>query len=210
MWYPTTSQNTLPLEIIRSMGINKHSVPSKYATSFSARQKRPSKSVRLTTKHVRKQEIVAIPLLPPLPQPSEHLKSVLLTINNMDHSNMSATASRPSFSGKGRKVQCAKINGFFAFRSFYAKSIKNIHYQRILSSLLSAAWKAEESKETWRRYAIIYNESRRDSDFVQWLCKSLNLYESGGDKVEINDGIIQTGNYNLMDIHVEDVYLVPK
>ncbi|RLV83124.1 Mating-type-like protein ALPHA1 [Meyerozyma sp. JA9] len=128
----------------------------------------------------------------------------------MEHSSMSVTASRPSFSSKGRKVKCAKINGFFAFRSFYAKSIKNIHYQKILSSLLSSAWKVEESKDTWRRYAIIYNESRRDSDFVHWLCKSLNLYESGDDKIEINDGFIRAGDFSSMDIHVEDVYLVPK
>lgn len=211
MWYPTTFRNqgcSKEYKII--MGINRHSVPSKFITLFSARPKRLSKSMRLTTKHVRRQENVAIPLLPPLPQPSEHLKSVLLTINNMEHSSMSVTASRPSFSSKGRKVKCAKINGFFAFRSFYAKSIKNIHYQKILSSLLSSAWKVEESKDTWRRYAIIYNESRRDSDFVHWLCKSLNLYESGDDKIEINDGFIRAGDFSSMDIHVEDVYLVPK
>lgn len=189
------------------MGINRHSVPSKYKTSFSATSNVSTKKRKVDGVNPVKSEKVAIPHLPPLPNPSNNIKNILLSINNLDHIERERPIVLRAINSTTKRL-FAKIDGFIAFRSFYAKSIKNIHYQRLLSSLLSTAWKSEVTKDVWRTYAIFYNASERKSDFVNWLCSSLNLHKHCTTKENNSHDIYITETSKSANIQMEDIYLI--
>nr|AZQ56623.1 MAT alpha 1 protein [Suhomyces bolitotheri] len=117
--------------------------------------------------------------LPPIPQPSENLKLLLLKFNSLNNPNLGSTISgenRDISKSKNRKFANGKINGFIAFRTFYCKSILNPNHQRILSKQLGKIWQKEITKDDWNLYALTYNlRDDKTLHFVEWLCNALNI-----------------------------------
>lgn len=114
--------------------------------------------------------------LPALPEPSMSLQKVLLEFNVLNQ----ATASRDSNTkARSKKLVTSskdrRMNGFFAFRAFYCRSILDPLHQRRLSILLGKIWENEPGKLTWSRYATEFNARKIKSDFVEWLCGRLHF-----------------------------------
>nr|AZQ56639.1 MAT alpha 1 protein [Suhomyces atakaporum] len=119
--------------------------------------------------------------LPPIPNPSERLRLLLLTynaLNNPPNKEVLGCAKDIMAPRVRNKKRYGKINGFIAFRTFYCKSVLNSNHQRSLSKHLAEIWRTEQQKNQWKLYAAVYNlRERTDIPFVEWLCKCLNIGE---------------------------------
>lgn len=153
--------------------------------------------------------------IPDLPIPSSSLKKLLFEFNNLAQDEN--IIKHPSLARKKTKTLISyKINGFIAFRSFYAKSIPNPVYQRKLSRSLADIWSEEENKEVWERYSQMYKVSKaylNNKTFVEWLCERLKLDHDRKCNVAISrmapTNHTVTKSWEFVSRHnvVEDIYL---
>lgn len=135
--------------------------------------------------------------LPQLPKPSSELKRVLIQFNNENLKQCTKRKRRLVSKKRG------KMNAFMAFRAFYSRCIFSSERQRQLSILLSKFWAKDTDQEVWRRYAHEYNNDNTLEDFIEWLCKALNIKLNDDESPE---QIISINPYNPVD--VEDVFFV--
>ncbi|ODV65275.1 hypothetical protein HYPBUDRAFT_154089 [Hyphopichia burtonii NRRL Y-1933] len=137
--------------------------------------------------------------LPDLPTPPSKLQNILIEFNRLNEDSLRSVKkkSRPKNSKR-------TINGFFAFRTFYSKSIFKPDHQRQLSSLLAEAWREEKKKSIWDKYAVVYRLQAPDIGFFDWLCANLNL-ETSTNKPEVNSPEMKKHSLG----RVEDLFLSP-
>lgn len=113
---------------------------------------------------------------PKIPECSEELKNLLDTFlsGSLDTKRAKLDSQTSKRKAKSKITKPKKFNGFFAFRSYYSRSINDVVYQRSLSRKLAQLWAIEPNQDVWNRYAIEYNRSLDDLPFCEWLEKTLN------------------------------------
>lgn len=137
--------------------------------------------------------------LPPLPSPSKWLQEILTSINFADPMYHPCKL-KSRYENRKRK---SKINGFIAFRSFYSRAIKSPKPQQEISASLAVAWKLEPNRKVWNYYALLYNETAKDEEFLYWLYRSLGIIDDASCSVKQISKVNDT--YFLSKI--EDVFL---
>lgn len=179
-------------------------LPGTKRLSLPVRKKAASKKIREAFVDVPKVPVEQLPNIevydtyytttfPPLPKPSQELKQVLITFNEF-----SKTIPNSKKSTKIKKFK--KINGFFAFRSFYSRFIKGSELQRRLSKELGVLWKKEVCKDVWVRYAYEYSKLEPQKGFVEWLCERLNIQSKKLSIMSINSKITRNEKEGIDDI----------
>lgn len=146
--------------------------------------------------------ILAFHGLPALPKPSKKLESILLKFNK--HTNRLIIGKEPCRAPRKRKsTQKRRINGFIAFRAFYSRSIRDPAVQKQLSTMLGKVWGAEPNQHVWDCYALRYNETGGQEEFMTWLMQNLKSKKPCQSTTVIRRRISK----NIQFKNVEDVYL---
>lgn len=134
--------------------------------------------------------------LPPLPIPSPALRQLLLKFNGNSSKSRVSIKKAKSRTPKLRKKKKV-INAFIAFKSFYSKCIGGIKRQRRITTLLAEIWEKDIDKQIWKRYAFEYNKSDRDDNFIDWLCKAMNIQDKQESPENFSSSLfLNDGNYH--------------
>lgn len=114
--------------------------------------------------------ILKLTELPQLPQPSPQLQEILRLAGS------APSVSRRQVRRKsGSRKKKRRINGFIAFRCFYSRAAKSSQSQKELSTSLGKIWESEPNRNIWNCYALHYNETGEDEEFMDWLYRNLKL-----------------------------------
>lgn len=138
--------------------------------------------------------------LPEIPLPSSYLQNLLCQYQCDDGTERRKTRKSRQRTNSKINLRKRRINGFIAFRSFYSRTIKGTFNQKELSSKLAAIWKDEPHHLTWNSYALQYNATGGDENFVDWLNMKLGFVSNTGDDTKFKTC------KNRLFRNVEDVF----
>lgn len=137
--------------------------------------------------------------LPKLPRESENLQAILRRFDCVPCSHVPKLTKQ-----KNRKMLKRRLNGFIAFRSFYSRRVNSSLMQKELSSLLGQVWKREPNRSVWICYALQYNETGGEENFIDWLYRNLGLASTTRNpRKQISRACKSHGLENVEDVFLE-------
>lgn len=104
-----------------------------------------------------------------IPACSEELQEFINALNASGDRIIAANQSPRQKRQAKNNAKVKNMNGFIAFRSYYANKIDNQCLQVDLSRKMGEFWMLEPHQDTWKRFAFEYNQYEGELGFNDWL-----------------------------------------